>query len=146
MITFEEKELVSVYVAGAITPTNRLKHPQVEFLENIQRGISICLDLISRGYAPLCTFFDFLYFLIPKESRLTIETIHKVSTALMCRCEILFVSPGSEKSSGTKKEIKKAKELGKPICRTYKALDECRKKILSERRLLESHRRKNGNT
>lgn len=141
MVIFEEGELVSVYVAGAISPTDQSKHPQVEFLENVQKGISVCVDLISRGYAPVCTFFDFLYWLLPKEGpRLTIDTIHKVSTSLMCRCEILFVTPGSENSVGTKKEIKKAKKLGIPICYTDLELDECRDKIL------ENRRKKNGNT
>lgn len=135
MITFKEEELVTVYVAGSITPIDSNKHPQVEFLENIQRGISTCVDLISRGYSPMCPFFDFLYWLIPKDGpRLTIEIIHKVSTSLMGRCEILFITPGSEKSAGTKKEIKKAKKLGIPICYTDLELDECREKILGNRR------------
>ena len=107
---------IRVYVAGKITPTDPNRHPQLEFLENVTAGVSECIDLILAGYAPVCTFFDFVYWLVDKRSKnISIDVIHDVSTSLLAGCQALYVLPGSKKSNGVKKEIKTAKKLGIPI-------------------------------
>jgi hypothetical protein len=121
----DKKELITVYVAGSITPLNPNKNPQLEFLENVKAGIEACVDLILLGYAPICTFFDFFYWLSSNRSNLlTIDMIHDVSTALLSRCKALLILPNSHKSSGVKKEVKKAKKFGIPIFYSIVELDE----------------------
>jgi hypothetical protein len=109
-------KMTTVYVAGSITPLDKNQHPQIEFLENVKSGIEACVDLMFLGFAPICTFFDFLYWLSSSRHRyLSIEMIHEVSTTLLSRCQALLILPGSEKSVGVKKEIKAANKFKIPI-------------------------------
>lgn len=131
----KKEEMITVFVAGAVSPVHPSKHPQVEFLDNVREGISVCVDLILRGYAPLCTFFDFLYwFVLRGDQELTVDVIHDVSTALMKRCHVVYVKPNSEKSFGAKREVREAKRLGKPVFRSIEDLDAYRQKFFGRRR------------
>jgi len=127
MINEGARKKIRVYVAGAITPKAE-EHPVIGFLNNVRRGIRASVELLLNGYAPFSPFIDFLYWLLLKEEGeynkevITPEMIKTASLAFLDACDCVFVLPNSEHSEGTKREIKRAIELGKPIFTSMESL------------------------
>ena len=99
-----------VYVAGAYSADNVL-----DVLKNIGIGEDICAELFLRGFAPFCPWHDKDFVIKRPYSKYTIEMFYNYSIEWLKVCDVMFVIDGWEKSSGTKKEIKIAEELGLPI-------------------------------
>jgi hypothetical protein len=103
-----------IYVSGAITCGDNL--PQ-----NVRRGIEAAAALIDRGYVVIC----------PHEKVLGMELLHPMSYEewmaydLRCIeiCDAIYRMP--EWSKGADREVKFAKEIGKPVYTSLESLVAC---------------------
>lgn len=99
-----------VYLAGAYSGNT------LEFLDNIRRGMRMGTELLLKGYAPFVPWLDHQLFLqLRDDESICIEAIRNYSLEWLRVSDCVLVLPNSQKSAGTKKEIKLAKELGIPI-------------------------------
>jgi len=110
-----------IYVAGAFNAGNVL-----DVLANMRRGMRQAVEVLLAGYSPFCPWLDYHFALMLKEGEnLTIENFYNYSMAwLEVSDAILVILEGAEESVGTQGEIKKAKELGIPICYSLGELNE----------------------
>jgi len=99
-----------IYVAGAYSAGNIL-----EILANIKKGQDMAAYLIAHGYAVFCPFLDFQLALTVYGNDLTKEKYQANSKAFVEVCDAVLVLHGWENSGGTKREIKRATELGIPV-------------------------------
>ena len=104
-----------VYVAGAITPYPS-EHPVLGFLGNIKRGVRASLDVLLAGLVPFSPFLDFQYwFYLRNGENITEKMIKDLSMTWLEVSDCVLVLPKWRKSSGTKLEIARAKELDIPV-------------------------------
>ena len=96
-----------VYVAGPYSADN-----VIDVLANIRKGQKSAYELLKAGFAPFCPWLDYQ---LSFYGEITIEEYRDYSIAWLDGSEAVFVLPGWEKSSGTKAEMARAKELGIPI-------------------------------
>lgn len=96
-----------IYVAGAINADN-----VIDVLANIRRGIKYCAKLLKAWQIPFCPFIDYQFAFFEE---LTIEQYYRYSMAFLEVCQKVHVLPFSENSTGTRKEIERALELGIPV-------------------------------
>ena len=99
-----------IYVAGAYSADNIL-----DIMANVKKGQDMAAYLIAHGYAVFCPFLDFQLALTAYGSDLTKEMYQANSMAFVESCDAILVLCGYEKSNGTKREIKRAKELDIPV-------------------------------
>lgn len=97
-----------VYVAGKYRDSG-----EWAVWQNIQRASEVALALWQMGYAVICPHRNTMMFggAAPDDVWL------KGDLEMLSRCDLLVLVPGWEKSSGTKAEIEKARELGIPVYR-----------------------------
>ena len=100
----------TVYVAGPISDQNPLM-----VLANINAGIEVSAYLVSMGFAVFCPFLDFQYFLTKHGKYISKEMIQQNSLAFVDKCDVMLVLLGWKSSSGTKREVARARSLGKPV-------------------------------
>ena len=100
-----------VYVAGAYSADN-----VIDVLKNIGKGEKACAELFSLGYAPFCPWHDKSFITDRPYDQFTVQQFYDYSMVWLAVSDIMFVLPNSENSKGTQAEIKKAKEIGIPIC------------------------------
>jgi len=121
---------IQIYVAGPITPQGKVgKHPVIEFLDNVRRGVRWCVRVWQEGFMPFCAFFDFVYWLVLKDDEEISESMIKnLSMTFVESSKGVFVMPNEkgyttwQDSSGVKAEIERAEELKIPVFYTLKAL------------------------
>ena len=100
--------MIAVYPAGAIQGENLL-----ESLNNINKGIEWTSRLRRLGYSPFPVFEDFMD--IMRVEGIEIESIYQMSLEWLKRADCMFVTPGWERSRGTKQEIAFAREHNVPV-------------------------------
>jgi hypothetical protein len=99
-----------IYVAGPYSADN-----VIDVLNNIQKGMSLCAQILKNGDAPFCPWLDYQFHFF--EPTLTVEDYYRYSMAWLEVSEevwVLSTYRGSE-SKGTKAEIERATELGIPV-------------------------------
>ena len=113
--------LIRVYVAGSISDSNPL-----QVFENIRVGIKTSADLFfSKKYSPFCPFLDHNFLLIKDEDQsVEVKDFYNYSLAWLEQSEAILVLPGSQNSTGTTGEIKRAIELDIPVFYSREDLDE----------------------
>ena len=99
-----------VYVAGAISSDDPVK-----MLGNIKKGLCMSAYLIAKGYFVFSPFLDFQLFLGAYGEEITKKQIQANSMAWLEVSDSVLVLAGWKESTGTKREIKRARELGIPV-------------------------------
>jgi hypothetical protein len=105
---------VQVYIAGPITNSDPLK-----YMANLRRGIEVTTKLVKAGFAPVCTFANFTYFLL--DPTIEREELLSCDRTLVRSSRAILVLDGWKNSDGTKSEINLA--LGEGIEVFYEAYD-----------------------
>jgi len=101
----------AIYVAGAYSAPTTLGT-----LLNIRRAIRAGVTILQAGHAPLVPHLDFQLILgIPDERIPEVIVLQEVALVWMERADAVFVTPGSENSTGTTREIEMAQALGIPV-------------------------------
>lgn len=96
-----------VYVAGAYNADNVMK-----VLDNMREGMRWSTKVMLLGHAPFCPWADFHFQLMLREGEeLTLQNYYEYSLAWLRCSDIVFVTPGWERSKGTLAEINEAKRL-----------------------------------
>jgi len=107
--------------------------PLPEALNNMRRGIRASADLLRAGLIPFCPFLDFLlWFVLDEGEIITKDEIYAYSMEWLEVCDVMYVLSGWERSTGTKKEIIRAKERGIPVFYTREDLMEWVRKEVGE--------------
>ncbi|MBW1812092.1 MAG: DUF4406 domain-containing protein [Deltaproteobacteria bacterium] len=96
-----------IYVAGSYNAEN-----VIGVLDNIKVGTTVCADLLKKGFTPFCPWLDYNFHWF---ADLKIEDYYRYSMGWLEVSECVVVLPGSRKSTGTNKEIARAKEIGLDI-------------------------------
>ncbi|MBM3709886.1 MAG: DUF4406 domain-containing protein [Actinobacteria bacterium] len=100
-----------VFIAGKYSDDNI-----IDVLNNIRTGIRAAVELMLLGYAPFCPFLDYQFqFMLRENENLKVEDYYNYSLTWLEISDIVYILPNSENSTGTQKEIKRAKELNIPI-------------------------------
>jgi hypothetical protein len=86
----------------------------ITILHNIRQGINKAAALMREGYAVYCPFLDFLIAFMPGPP-IEKAVYQSNSMAWVECCDVMYVLPGWESSSGTLREIARAEELGIPV-------------------------------
>jgi len=108
-----------VYVAGAYSADNVLG-----VLNNIREGMRWSTKILLAGHAPFCPWLDFHFQLMLRENEnLTVADYYAYSLAWLRASEVVFVTPNSENSHGTAKEVDLAEELGIPVVYRMEDID-----------------------
>jgi len=108
-----------VYVAGAYSANNVLG-----VLNNIREGLRWSVEVFLRGHAPFAPWLDFQFQLMLRPGEhLSVPDYYDYSMAWLEPADIVFVTPGWENSTGTRKEIDRATELGIPVVYSLEDLD-----------------------
>ena len=99
--------MTRVYVAGPYSGET------LDMLENMRRGIAMCVRLLVSGFAPFCPWLDFMYVLCrPEDTEVTVEMLKAYSMAWLDAADVVLVLPGWERSPGTRAEMVRANEKG----------------------------------
>jgi hypothetical protein len=100
-----------VYVAGAYSSDN-----VIGVLNNIREGLRWATKIFLAGYAPFAPWLDFQFQLMLREDEtLTVDRYYQYSLTWLRVSDVVFVTPGWEKSKGTAAEIDEALKLGIPV-------------------------------
>lgn len=100
-----------VYVAGAYSASN-----VIDVLDNMRRGMRWSTRVMLAGHAPFCPWIDYHFQLqLQEHEELTVEDYYAYSLAWLQVSDVVFVTPGWEKSKGTHAEIAEARRLGIPV-------------------------------
>lgn len=100
-----------VYVAGAYSSDN-----VIGVLDNIREGLRWSTKIFLEGHAPFSPWLDFHYQLMLRGGeKLTVDHYYAYSMTWLKVSDVVFVTPGWEKSKGTVEEIRVAEEMGIPI-------------------------------
>lgn len=118
------KAIKRVYVAGLLTPrgvwSNNLA---IDHLINQRKMIRAALEVLFAGFDPFVPAFDHQFWMVMQEGEVITEPmIKRYSKSWLEVCDAVLVLPGWRHSTGTKAEIKRAKELGIPIFTSLNAL------------------------
>jgi len=117
-----------VYVAGPYSCD-----PLPKALNNMRSGIRASAELLMEGLTPFCPFLDFLFwFTLGGSESISKERIYQYSMSWLEVCDAVYVLSGWERSTGTKREIIRAKELGIPVFYTREDLMEWVRKEVGE--------------
>ena len=103
-----------IYVAGAIAPTSKNKHPVLEYCGNVASFLSVGTALYRRGFAPYVPAIDILI-AIWGWGMFKPEDFYETSLAYLAVADAMLVLPGYENSVGTQKELEYAKKHAIPI-------------------------------
>ena len=112
------KKINRVYIAGAYSADNVLF-----VLDNIRIGMKMGTKVLLAGYSPFVPWFDFHFqLMLEKDEKLTVKDYYKYSMSWLEVSDAILVLPNSENSTGTQKEIERAKELNISIFYSLEAL------------------------
>lgn len=106
-----------IYVAGKYSADN-----VISVLNNIHDGTKMSVEVLKAGYSPFCPWLDYQFQFYDKT--LTVDDYYRYSMAWLEVSDAMLVLPNSENSKGTQKEILRAIELGIPIYRNLKEIDD----------------------
>lgn len=104
-----------IYVAGPYSADNIMG-----VLTNIRNGSNAAAELMSKGFAVFCPFWDFLAALGPWGDALPKKAFQANSMAFVETCHAMLVLGYS---SGVEREIARADELGIPVFSTMHDLE-----------------------
>ena len=99
-----------IYIAGPYSDDN-----VIDILHNIRAGIELSTEVFKAGFAPFCPWLDFMYVLMDRRRKLTIDDFYEYSTAWLKVSDAVLVLDGYENSKGTLNEIEIAKSAGIPV-------------------------------
>jgi hypothetical protein len=89
----------------------------------MRRGMRVGLEVLLAGYAPFVPWFDYHFqLMLRNDEKLTVQHYYNYSMSWLEVSNAVLVLPNSEHSKGTQGELKRARELGIPIFRSYKDL------------------------
>jgi hypothetical protein len=109
-----------VYVAGAYSSDNVLG-----VLDNIRDGMRWGTRVMLAGFAPFVPWLDFHFQLMLRDGeRLTVQQYYDYSMAWLEASDAVFVTPGYERSTGTRMEILLANYLHIPVFYEFEELVE----------------------
>lgn len=112
------KKIPRVYVAGAYSADNVMG-----VLNNMRRGMELATKVLLAGFAPFCPWYDYHYIILLREGEnLTVQDMYTYSINWLSVSDAVLVVPGWENSTGTKKEIEVAINLGIPVFYTLEEL------------------------
>jgi hypothetical protein len=103
-----------IYIAGAISPTSKNRHPVLEYCGNVASFLATGTALYRRGFAPYIPALDMLI-AIWGWGNFKPEDFYETSLAYLAAADAMLVLPDYENSIGTKKELEYAKEHAIPI-------------------------------
>ena len=106
--------MIKVYVAGA------LNADAVGYIKNVHKMIHWANEVRKRGFSVYVPCLDFLMGM--QIGDFEYKDYFDNSQPWLESSDALFVVPGWGNSEGTKKEIKRAKELNIPVYYNYKEL------------------------
>ena len=96
-----------IYVAGPYSGPD-----VITILNNIRIGMRLSTEVFLAGHAPFTPWLDFHFQLMLRESeRLSVEDYYQYSLAWLDVSDCVLLVPGWEKSSGTLKEVYRAKTI-----------------------------------
>jgi len=97
-----------VYVAGAYSADNI-----IQVFTNMRLGIALSLRVLKAGFAPFCPWLDYQFAL---KEQMSLKEYYDYSMAWLEASDAVLVQTiGAEKSHGTLKEIRRARELNIPV-------------------------------
>jgi len=102
-----------IYIAGAITPTNKKINPVIEYGRNVKSFLDVAAKLIANGLAPFTPALDFL--LLINDIPLTVDDFYELDFAFLEVCDAMYVIPNYENSEGVLNEIEFARKHHIPI-------------------------------
>ena len=125
LLTKKERQRIGlryVYVAGPLTPKGTYsKNPAIDYLYSVREMTQVAVRLVREGYAPFCPAVDFLYFMVGgREERIKEAEIKRYSIDWLEKCDCVVLCHGWQSSEGTKREIKRAEEMGLPVFKSLK--------------------------
>jgi len=103
-----------IYIAGAITPTSKDKHPVLEYCANVASFLATGTALYRRGFAPYIPALDILI-VIWGWGNFKPEDFFDTSMAYLAVADAVLVLPEFENSVGTRRELEYASKHGIPI-------------------------------
>ena len=102
---------IRLYIAGAYSSDN-----VIGILDNIREGLRASTKAFLAGFAPFCPWSDRDFQIMLRDGEtLTVQDYYDYSISWLKVSDGMLLVPGFEKSSGTKKEIEIAEQLGIPI-------------------------------
>ncbi len=106
--------MIRVYVAGKYSDDNVM-----DVLNNIRKGIQVCTELFSMGFAPFCPWYDahFVFTMNHDQySRVTKQMFYDYTLSWLAVSDCVFLLPErTENSDGVQRELELARELYIPI-------------------------------
>ena len=100
---------------------------------NMRRGTRACAELIMDGIDAFCPWADWILWMTLRDGEnICKERIYAYSMAFLEVSDAVYVLSGWERSTGTKKEIIRAKERGIPVFYTREDLMEWVRKEVGE--------------
>jgi hypothetical protein len=96
-----------IYLAGAYSADNVL-----DILHNMRKGIRTAASLVKAGYAVYCPWLDYQLSFFED---ISVKQYYDYSMAWLEVADEVWVLPDWENSKGTKREIKRARELDIPV-------------------------------
>lgn len=124
------KKNILIYIAG---PYRSISHPSLGFFsvsDNIKRAEQTAINAVNAlskyGVYPLTPHLNTAHFerytQVPEDMYWLDGTM-----AMMEQCDAVLLAdhPALDMSQGTADEVKRAQELGMPVCRTVAELEDC---------------------
>ena len=111
-----------VYIAGPYSANNVLT-----VFSNMQKGMRMATELMLKGYAVFCPWWDYHAFLQLRDNEeISLEVIQKHSIMWLEVSDCILVLPNHHQSKGTLAEIARAEELNIPVYYSMEELEQCK--------------------
>ena len=105
-----------VYVAGLYSRTaDGGKANVIQVLDNIRAGQAASLKVLRMGFAVFCPWLDYQFHLLD-DKPISVELYKANSMAWVEVSDYVLVISGAGIGGGVDAEIKRAEELGIPVC------------------------------
>ena len=106
--------MIRVYVAGPYSANNVM-----DVLHNIRKGVGVCAQLVTLGFAPYCPWLDHHYVL--SGAAITVRDLQEASMQWLGVSQAMLMLSGWEHSKGTRSEWAEALDRGIPV---FSSLDD----------------------
>lgn len=118
------KEIKRVYIAGILTPRGYFSaNPAIDYIVACREMTRWGWRAIKAGFDPFVPAFDQWFWMVMADGEFMTEAmIKRYSKSWLEVSDALVLTPGWQKSEGTLREIKLAKELGIPVFKSLKSL------------------------